>query len=906
MNANIRMINSQSCSTREVKNIALNILVGFLLVQLAVTPSSFALDPTKTTIQYSHLVWKQEDGLPQDLVQCITQTRDGYLWLGTQEGLIRFDGVQFTVFDRSTTAGLRYNGIEALIQSTDGSLWIGTQDGLTRIRNGKFITYTRADGLANNYVTDLFEDAEGRLWITTLYEGLSVWKEEKFTNYTTKDGLSSNYLTCVSGGIDGSIYIGSTTAGLSRFKDGVFSTYTTANGLASNTITSVCQNIDNVLWVATNAGLSQLKNGKWTTFTTKDGLANNWVRSIYKDRDGNLWIGTNGGLNRIRDNHICAYTSDDVLSGKFVKAFFEDIEGNLWVGTLNNGLNCFRPGRFTVYTDKEGLRNNEVRPIYQTSDSSVWVGTIGGGLSRFKNGSVKTFTMKDGLPSNSIRALCEDVDGSLWIGTSDQGLCRLKNGKFTTWTTKNGLANNFIYSLFLSRDHTLWIGTLGGFNTLKNGKFTTYTTKDGLGSNGIRTILETHDGNLWICSDNGLHRFKDGKLTRYSAKDGLAYNEVFSLFEDENNILWIGTFGGGLSRFKDGRFNSYTTKDGLYNNGVFQILPDEQNNLWMTSNRGVFRVNKKELNDFTEGKIQKIHCTVFGKDNGMISTKCNGSSQPAGIRTYDGKLWIPTLNGVVIIDPATAGQSTLIPPVFIEHAFVNNEEVAIDSLIQVGPGQGELEFHYTALSYAAPQLISFKYMLAGYDKDWIDAGTRRVASYTHIPHGKYTFKVIACNNDGVWNWKGAALELNIAAYFYQTNWFRGLMVIVAILSGLGIHRLRVWRLIVREKILKVNVEEAMSKIKVLNGLIPICANCKKIRDDKGYWNQLEQYINEHSEATFSHGVCPTCAEKLYGGYLSKIKDKRGTILSQHLPTDLPKKENSNSGHRGTSSDNSQS
>ena len=282
----------------------------------------------------------------------------------------------------------------------------------------------------------------------------------------------------------------------------------------------------------------------------------------------------------------------------------------------------------------------------------------------------------------------------------------------------------------------------------------------------------------------------------------------------------------------------------------FRFLKTNKNTFWLTCNRGVYRVSKTELNDYADGKIQNVHCTVFGTVDGLRSAKCNGSSQPAGIRAKDGRLWIPTMKGVAIIDPAKILQSKFPPPVFIERVLINRQEVLIDSLVQVGPGQGELEIHYTALRFTAPKQLSFKYMLVGFDKDWIEAGTRRVAYYTNIPPGNYTFKVIACDTDGIWNLTGAILGLDIAAHFYQTSWFRGLMVILLILIGFGAYRLRVWRLLAREKMLKAYVQEAMAKIKVLNGLIPICASCKKVRDDKGYWNQLEQYINEHSEATF--------------------------------------------------------
>jgi hypothetical protein len=346
---------------------------------------------------------------------------------------------------------------------------------------------------------------------------------------------------------------------------------------------------------------------------------------------------------------------------------------------------------------------------------------------------------------------------------------------------------------------------------------------------------------------------------------------LFSLFEDENKALWIGTYGGGLNRLKDGQFTALTTKQGMYDNSAFRILEDAQKNFWLTCNRGIYRVSERELNDCADGKTQTIYCTVFGMADGLRSVKCNGSCQPAGIRTRDGRLWFPTIKGAAIIDPVKIQQNTYLPPVLIERVLFDKQEVMIDSLVQVGPGDGNLEFYYTALSYAAPKMVSFKYMLVGFDKDWIDAGVRRVAYYTNVPPGSYMFKVIACNNDGVWNTKGATLELSLAAHFYQTTWFYGLVLVALGGAGFGVHRLRVWRLLVKEKMLKTYVEEAMAKIKVLNGLIPICASCKKIRNDKGYWSQLEEYINEHSEATFSHGVCPECAEKLYGGYLTKSK-----------------------------------
>ena len=781
-----------SFSTPWMKRISLDILLGFLFIQTALIPSSFALDPHKAITQYTHTNWQTEEGLPQIAVQCITQTRDGYLWVGTQEGIVRFDGVKFTVFDRNNTEGINHNSIQSLLQTTDGNLWVGTEGGLTRMQGGKFVSYAGADGLANNNVADLYEDAQKNLWIATSGGGLSVWKNGKFTTFTTKDGLAGNYVTSVTGGNDGTLYIG-TTSGLVKFANGVFTTYTTADGLADIDIRVVYLDTDGVLWVGTVGGLCRFKNRKWTTFTTKDGLVNDRVRSLWKDRDGNLWIGTNGGgLSRMSGTQISSYSPIDGLIDGYVSAFCEDSEGSLWVGTVGGGLNRFHDGCFTVYGEKDGLAQDNVRAIYEARDGSVWVGADIRGLTRFKNGSLKVYTAPKALANDGVRGLCEGTDGSLWIGTFGGGLCRLKDGKFTTFTTKDGLAHERINSLFMSKDGTLWIGTRGGgISTFKNEKFTNYMVNNGLAGDIVRTILETSDGSIWISTNGGLNRFKDGKFSKYSTENGLSYDIVYSLFEDEAKALWIGTYGGGLNRFKDGRFTVLTTKQGMYDNAVFQILEDDQKNFWLTCNRGVYRVSEKELNDCADGKIQTVHCTVFGTADGMRSAKCNGSSQPAGIRTRDGKLWIPTLKGVAIVDPARFVQSNFSPPVFVEQILFDRRPIKIDSVVQLGPGHGELEVHYTALSFGAPKLVSFKYMLVGFDKDWIDAGTRRAGYYTNIPPGSYTFNVIACNNDGVWNLKGATIELDIAAYFYQTNWFRGLMTAIAILMGLGAYRIRV-------------------------------------------------------------------------------------------------------------------
>jgi len=295
-----------------------------------------------------------------------------------------------------------------------------------------------------------------------------------------------------------------------------------------------------------------------------------------------------------------------------------------------------------------------------------------------------------------------------------------------------------------------------------------------------------------------------------------------------------------------------------------------------------------ELEDYAEGKIKTISSRVYTVEDGMKTGECFGQWQPAGWKAHDGSLWFATRKGAVQIDPKSFQRNELPPPVLIESVVIDQETVAGNQHITLSPGKDKIEFHYTALSFVVPERVLFRYKLEGYDHDWVDAGTRRIAYYTNLSPGEYRFRVRACNNDGLWNQTGASVAFELKPYFYQSLWFYGLVLVAIGGAGFGIYRLRVWQLLTREKELKLSVDDALARIKVLNGLIPICASCKKIRDDKGYWNQLENYIHEHSEATFSHGVCPECAEKLYGKYYTKLKRQREAEGAKPVPPDLSK------------------
>jgi PAS domain S-box-containing protein len=761
-----------------------------------------ALDPSKAITQYNHDIWQTEEGLPQNSVKAIVQTRDGYLWLGTQAGLARFDGVHFTVFNQRNTAAIKNSNVLALLEDHAGNLWIGTYGGgLVRLKDGQFTNFTTKEGLPNDVIYTLYEDRERNLWIGTHGGGLSRWREGKFTTFTTKDGLSHNFVRALCEDRAGYLWIGTDGGGLSRFKDGKFSSLTKKDGLASNIVLSLYEDRQGSLWIGTyDGGLSRWQHGEFTTYTKKDGLASNAILAIYEDRAGNLWVGAyGGGLNRLQGKSFTAFTAKEGLSDAGVRCLYEDREGSLWIGTHSGGLNRLRDGKFTSFTTKEGLSNDLVFPIYEDRAGNLWIGTEGSGLNRLKDGRVTVYTTKDGLANNFVWSLHEGRDGSLWIGTGS-GLSRLKDGRFTTYTTREGLSNDMIWALYESQDGSLWIGTFGGgLNRLKDGKVTAYTRKDGLPDVGVRYIHEDRAGNLWVGTNSGgLAQFRDGKFTTFTTREGLTSDNIRSLHEDQQGNLWIGTLSG-LNRLQNGRVTAYTTKEGLFDDLIWQILEDGQGNLWLSSSRGIFRVSRQELDAFAQGKSRTITSVAYGKADGLKSSQGNGGAQPMGWKSRDGRFWFSTVKGVAMIDPQQIKTNELPPPVFIEQALVNGRALPLNERIQLPPDQEKFEFHYTGLSLLAPGKVWFKTKLEGFDQDWVEVGTRRVAYYTNLPPGQYRFRVQACNNDGVWNETGASLDFYLAPRFYQTRTFYALCALAALLLGAGLYLLRIRHLKAREK-----------------------------------------------------------------------------------------------------------
>ncbi len=774
------------------------------------TPVRASLDPQQAIRQYILQTWQTAQGLPQNSVLASAQTPDGYIWLGTEEGIVRFDGVRFTTFDSRIT-GLQAATIKTLLVDHNQDLWIGTSGGgLSCLHHGKFTTFTSRSGLPSQSILSLYEDTHGVLWAGTDGGGLIRFENGKFHLFTKADGLPDNVIYAVSGDRNGTLWVG-THDGLGRFSRGKFIPVQAQEGLGKDQIRCIRVDRRGDVWVGTNDGLYRLTSTGVTRFTTRNGLTSNTIFTLSEDSVGTLWIGTlTGGLNRFVNGKFSSFTDKDGLVGKDVWTILEDREGSVWVGTAGGGLNCFKKGSFTQLSKEDGLLSDMILAVFQDSEGSLWIGSDKG-LVRLKNGRATAYTMRQGLPDNFVFAVTEGPDHDIWIGTR-RGLARLKNEKVNAFTAKNGLPSDFVACTYTDHKGNVWIGTRGGLVRYDGRQFTTFTTLDGLSNNFVLSLYEDGQGTLWIgTSGGGLDAFKNDNFRAYTSRDGLSNDVVWALNGDADGTLWAGTSGGGLSRLRKGKFTTYNSSSGLFDDAPLAILDDHLGRLWMSSNKGVFSVEKEQLNAFADGRLHSITSIAYGTSDGMKSHECNGGFQPAGWRAKDGRLLFPTTKAVAVLDPAHLAKNEVPPYVVIERALVDNKEVAVDTPLVTPPGKGQLEFQFTAPSFITPEKLQFRYMLEGFDKDWTQAGTRRVAYYTNIPHGEYRFRVKAGIGD-TWSTNNAAVSITLEPHFYQTTLFNIIFGIAIVSLCAGSYRLRVSQLKMRELKLVVLVNERTSAL----------------------------------------------------------------------------------------------
>ncbi|MCX6120816.1 MAG: triple tyrosine motif-containing protein [Ignavibacteriales bacterium] len=829
----------------------------FIVVLIVCTVSSaLALDPQKTINQYGHNVWLKQNGLPANAVNVGLQGRDGYLWLGTSAGLFRFDGVNFTPVNTNPKDSKVIETISTLCFSRDSNLWVGTTfSNLRRIKNEKIFRYSGADGLLSREIQVLLESKIGHIWVGTTY-GLFMYAGGKFISVP----INPRYITSLTEDSLGRIWVG-THEGVRIFDDVRMTqvgTMTIANGLPHDITTTLFTDRDSNVWVGTVNGLVRWKNGALKTYKWSDGIHSDHITSVCEDRDNNLWFGTYKGINRLTKGTWSSMTYLYGLTNDHVLNIFEDHEGSIWVCTLE-GLNQYTDVNITSYTTKEGLASDYISGIAETPDSTLYIlSNADGVIMHMKNGRTIIDTANVG-PAYVAR------DGSLWISQTGL-LLNIKNNRIKRFTPQTGLPNKW-FSAITEDSVSLILYVDGiGLQRFVDGRLKPYLLKNGEPYHTLEYVACLYSqlhGPLWIGSTNGLVKIENGSSTMFKQTEGLAGPWVNCILDDQLGSLWITSPSDGLTRYNNGKLTPLSIKDGLFTSEFYCVLCDNEGDLWLSSPSGIIYLKRADIDDYQAGKIKTLHSQVYVTADGMKTDECFGGWQPVGWKTHDGCLWFATKKGAVKIDPKIFKRNTFPPPVIIERVMVDQETMPADQFTIFSPGKEKWEFHFTALSLLVPHRVLFKYKLEGYDREWVEAGTRRVAYYTNLPSGQYRFRVIACNNDGVWNKVGANFTFNLQPHFYEAYWFYGLVLIVLGGAIFGAYRVRVWQLLKREKELQQGIQEALASVKTLSGLLPICANCKKIRNDKGYWDQIEGYIQKHSEAQFTHGICPECAKELY-------------------------------------------
>jgi signal transduction histidine kinase/ligand-binding sensor domain-containing protein len=739
-----------------------------------------SLPATSIAQQYGFDTWTTANGLPQNTVTGVGQTPDGYLWVSTFDGLARFDGVRFTIFDKGNTKGIANNRFSRLFVDRQGVIFAQTEDDiLTVFRNGSFVSHWQF-AVSGERVEDIVSDDKGNTLVETL-RGFYSFNGERFVLTAEKRAADDKQIYWSKFG--GKVVIEPNQ--LTRHKDGKVTTYPVAltqEELSTSRYLIAFEERQGALWLRRRTPafeLWRLHDGKLTVFTSKEISAQSdlYPSHAWEDSNGGIFF-LLSGLSVPKPNELIYFNGDKFSSYQLNEAIgatssLRDREGNIWLAT-STGLRRLRRSLISTLSVKDGLNNNEIYPLLQTSNGNIFIGSVQG-VTQYRLGNITKLELKysDNSPLY-IRGLWEDDRSRLWLGYQGEGgFGRLEGGSLSRIGKRD--FPNGATDFDSDRDGNVFIATDEGLFKYKDDQeIAQYTTKDGLRNDKIITIHFDRNGNLWLGTFDGLSVFKEGRFVNYHDEPNSPQGFVRAIYEDADGVLWFGTYGDGLVRLKDGKFFNYRVEHGLFSNGVFAILEDSRGNFWMSSNRGIHRVSKQELNEFADGKIPKLNSVSYDEKDGMLNAECNGGRLPAGIKAKDGKLWFPTMGGVAIVDPDAEVVNTNPPPVVIENISIDRKPFDLSTSpteVVLQPGQSNIAIEYTGLSLIKSEQIKFKYRLEGLESDWVEAGTRRTVDYSYLPVGSYTFRLIAANANGVWNYEGTALKIVVRPFFYQTWWF---------------------------------------------------------------------------------------------------------------------------------------
>lgn len=766
--------------------------------------------------QYLVDTWENDDGLPQNSVISLTKTRDGYLWLGTINGLVRFDGLRFTVFNEDNSPGLGTSPIVGLLEDRKGNLWVGTElSGVVLAKDGVVTPLGIGRGKRESRLRSICEDSIGAIW-------LSTW--------------------------DGQLW---------RYKDGSTNVFVTLPNHGA--FQSVIADGGGQVWVCTEQAILEIEAGASVTGTnvpTRRVWPAEQTDFILPSRAGGFWRLAAGTIERWTTNGPSRTVTPRYAWTAKVTSASEDRLGGLLIGTLGEG--AFRLGKNGQLQQLSGVQNQYVLSVFADDDNSLWIGSDGNGLSRLKPRQFEVIEPSRGL---TVRSVCEDLEGGVWMSFNaldfaGAGAGYYRNQQFRGYGRLEGLMNPTVYSVLVDHRGQIWAGTQGGLFTLFETNFvfatgtealqspvfaihqdaqrliwfgtasglvrwngsnslTTMTTKDGLSSDQISAVADDRAGNLWVgTKTSGLNVYRNGTFTNVSDFPG---EEISSLYVDGEDRLWVGTLGTGLVCHQENRWSRITTRDGLVSNTIGYVIDDAAGYLWVGSNAGLMRIRKQTLLDRMRRQNVSLNVRVFGRADGLPTRECTIGSQPGAWRGRDGRLWMPTTKGLATVEPSRILINTSAPPVQIESVIVDGVDQGLAALrgrlvspLVLSPKREHLEIGFTSLNLSAPERSRFRFRLEGHENEWVDAGNSRVVHYSKLPPGEYLFRVTACNEDGVWNEQGSSLAIVVEPPFWRTWWFLGVVFasVLGMVAGI-VHYISTQKL--QRQLADLRQQEALEK-----------------------------------------------------------------------------------------------
>jgi ligand-binding sensor domain-containing protein/signal transduction histidine kinase len=736
---------------------------------------------------YTRHVWQASDGLPEQTVQAFAQTRDGYLWIGTSGGLVRFDGLHFTVFDRQNTPALRENSVFCLTVARDGALWIGTEGGgLARYAHGEFRSWTTHEGLSNDFVRALAEDAQGRIWAGT-DNGLLRLQGNRFVRIDVTENIPSLAVHAIAPDRAGGLWVGGSR--LIHIDGDRATEYTMRGESSQNRVKSIVQTQDGSIWVGTVSGLNRMAPGS-KEFVRVEGIAAT-VRVLRQTAGGALWIGTIGqGANEFAGGKLTRITAPASLPSNTVLNFFEDGEGNFWIGTQSGMLRLTQEPASILPLPK--ANDSDFGTIYRDRDGGFWIGSTL--LFRMKDGAL-TPQILLGIGSQvHVRNVFRDRGGALWVGTDGDGVYRIAGGETTHLGTREGLSNNFVRAMAQDRDGSMWIAADEGLNHIvwENGqpRIGRYEMRDGLAYFSTRALLEDRNGDLWIGTDGGVSHLHAGAFVRDTATAALAQTKVWAIHEDASGTLWFGTRNNGLFRYSGGKLAQFTAADGLPGNAIYQILEDSAGHMWISGPNGATQMNRGELDTQAGYSPRHLALAFYSTAEIAANTELYGGTQPSGCITPAGDVWFPSNLGPLHILPRQRSPLPP-PPLLIQSVLADGQPVATRKIVTLRPGNARLEFDFTPIQLRSQDGLRFRYMLEGFEKNWSEPTTARMADYTNLPAGNYRFRVETFdvgNPDAV---SEATIEVLQRPLFYHTWWFLAACAALLALLVYAVYQYRV-------------------------------------------------------------------------------------------------------------------